>query len=123
MNVLGTCFLRLGKGNTIEIQSQTFEDGFKGFKDMSESAFESLMYDKHRYEPTHLMTGLEFEKDIRDNCFTDYDGYACKVLVDGYNSNLRLSDGSVTSSLFGVSFDVWHELCEKHEIFVDWVNK
>lgn len=71
-----------------------------------------------------FIEGKQFLNDVRNGCLTDYDGCIEHVFVDGYVSNLGLVlAGLRGSERFLVDADVWLELCDEHQILVDWSNK
>ena len=69
------------------------------------------------------MSGERFLHDVRMNILSDFDGYINNVYVDGMVSNLGLSCNGLQSGRWLVDVDLWEELCKKHKIEVDWVNK
>lgn len=70
-----------------------------------------------------LFTGKEFLSMIEDGGIIDYDGDLCNIFVDGYNSNLGIVDKGFCQGKFLVTTEIFRELCDKHDINVNWANK
>lgn len=77
-------------------------------------------YHKNIYD---LMDGVEFYENVNDGGFIDYDGTLAHVFVDGYLSNLGLLLRGISQGDFKVDGDTWLEICEEHEVKVNWANK
>ena len=81
----------------------------------------------YKYEFTKniygLFDGKEFLKSVQDGCIMDDDGHVADVFVDGFESNLGLATNSLTSGGFLVSEEVWEDICNEHNVEVNWVNK
>ena len=69
------------------------------------------------------MDGVEFYENVNDGGFIDYDGTLAHVFVDGYLSNLGLLLRGISQGDFKVDGDTWLEICEEHEVKVNWANK
>lgn len=77
-----------------------------------------LTFDTYDY-----MDGKEFLDYVRSGSIIDYDGSLGEVVVDGYISNLGLAEKGLMQGEFLVSGDVFEEICEDHEVKVNWANK
>lgn len=77
-------------------------------------------YHKNIYD---LMDGIEFYTHVNNGGFIDYDGTLANVFVDGYLSNLGLLLRGISQGKFKVDGETWLEICEEHEVKVNWANK
>ena len=77
-----------------------------------------LTFDAYDY-----MDGKEFLDYVRSGGITDYDGTLGEIVVDGYISNLGLAEKGLMQGEFLVSGNVFEEICEDHEVKVNWANK
>ena len=79
-----------------------------------------MNYEKNIYD---LVTAKKFLRDIRDYSIIDSDGSIADIYVDGYLSNLCLHENGFSQGKFLISGEVLENLCEKHNIVVNWANK
>jgi hypothetical protein len=70
-----------------------------------------------------LMSGKEFYESVDDGGFIDYDGSIAAIYIDGYKSNLGLFHKGINQGSFMVDGDTFLELCDEHDIQVNWANK
>lgn len=71
----------------------------------------------------HKMDGLDFLQAVRRGSFIDYDGTLCDIYVDGYKSNLGLEEEGIHQGDFKVTGKAFEELCNSHDIWVNWANR
>ena len=69
------------------------------------------------------MSGSEFLSSVDSTCIIDDDGLLSEVLVDGFISNLGLSHKHFSQGDFLVTYDVWKNICNNHDVVVNWANK
>lgn len=75
-------------------------------------------------EITDIMTGKEFVEAVDSGSINNDDGFVSEVYVDDYVSNIGLICGGFISGRgFILTKDVFLELCDNHEVYVNWVNK
>lgn len=107
--------------NSIDDIMRRYEKTYKNY--LKNSYIEKICKQKYTYEDCDIMSGIDFLQDVKNNCFSDYDGYIEHVFVDGYKSNLGLLTDNLQSGDFLVTEDVWEKLCVEHDIQVSWCNK
>lgn len=88
------------------------------FEELRQSVIDSL-----NKEDCDLYSGKAFLEMVKSGGITDDDGSLCCVYVDGFISNLGLSDGNFNKGSFMVTAEVWEEICSKYAVVVDWSNK
>lgn len=69
-----------------------------------------------------LIDGKEFLHDIRKKWITNRDGVLRHIFVDGFESNLGISNNDFYQGEFLVTEDSFEELCKKHDIKVHWTK-
>ena len=85
----------------------------KNFEEGSEKTFgEKTIYE--------LYDGKQFLEEIEKGNVIDYKGELLNVFVDGYISNLGLHDENFSQGNFLVDKKTFLELCENHEVKVNW---
>lgn len=70
-----------------------------------------------------LMPGKEFLDAVRSSCIMNDDGILSDIFVDGFVTNLGLSEARFSQGKFLVSGRVFEQFCNEHEVFVNWANK
>lgn len=80
-------------------------------------------YSKREIEEIDFIEGKDFLESVRSYGFIDYDGWISEIIVDGYLSNLGLREARLSSGKFLVGGNLFEEICEQHEVIVNWVNK
>lgn len=70
-----------------------------------------------------LMPGKEFLDAVHSSCITDDDGTLCDIFVDGFATNLGLSEAGFSQGKFLVSGKVFEQFCNEHEVLVNWANR
>lgn len=69
-----------------------------------------------------LIDGKEFLHDVRKKWITNRDGILRHIFVDGFESNLGISNNDFYQGEFLVTEDFFEELCERHDIKVHWAK-
>ena len=69
-----------------------------------------------------LIDGKEFLHDVRKKWITNRDGILHHIFVDGFESNLGISNNDFYQGEFLVTEDCFEELCERHDIKVHWAK-
>ena len=75
------------------------------------------------YQVYDLMSGKKFLDAVRSRCITDDDGILSDIFVDGFDTNLGLSEAGLSQGQFLVSGKVFEQVCNEHEVLVNWANK
>ena len=75
------------------------------------------------YQVYDLMPGKGFLDAVRSSCIIDDDGILSDIFVDGFDTNLGLSEAGLSQGQFLVSGKVFEQLCNEHEVLVNWANK
>lgn len=70
-----------------------------------------------------LMPGSEFLDAVQSNCIMDYDGILSGIFIDGFRTNLGLDEAGLSQGGFLVSGQIFKQLCDEHEVLVNWANK
>lgn len=70
-----------------------------------------------------MLDGREFVGMVDCGLLTDYDGGISAVCIDGYISNLGLKHRGIMSGGFLVDKAMFLDICDKHNVKVNWVNK
>lgn len=79
--------------------------------------------DRYTYDDCDLMSGIEFLESVLDGSITDYDGFIAQIFVDGYKSNLGLCTDNLIDGEFLVDEFTFRDICNEHEVEVNWANK
>lgn len=122
MKASGYIWFRLGSEG-VETLTQSMEDLTSEFTDVMKDAALAYYRNKLTFEEYSIMSGLDFLDDVDSDCIIDEDGSMCQVLVDGYLSNLGLSHKGLCQGSFLVTETIWKDLCNEHDIVVNWANK
>jgi len=93
-----------------------------GDKDFEKVVKESIE-DQYTYENYDIMSGIDFLESVLSGCITDYDGCIAQIFVDGYKSNLGLFTDNLIDGDFLVDEFTFRELCNEHDVKVNWANK
>ena len=78
---------------------------------------------RYTYDNYSLMSGIDFLESVLSGCITDYDGCISQIFVDGYNSNLGLCADNLIDGAFLVDECTFRNICNEHEVKVNWANK
>lgn len=70
-----------------------------------------------------IIEGEEFLSLVNSGDLTDYDGTISQIFVDGYSSNLGLYNSRICQGGFLVDEKIFKEICQKHQVLVNWANK
>lgn len=122
----GFMIFRLGPAG-LESETITADDIVQEF-DTTDSNLLDLLIDevvKNRLtiQEYSLMSGSAFLSSVDSTCIIDDDGLLSEVLVDGFISNLGLSHKDFSQGEFLVTYDVWKNICNNHDVVVNWANK
>lgn len=120
MQAKGYIYYRLGEGG-IEYKTLTVDDIIKdlgSLEELREGVVNSL-----NTVDCDLFSGKEFLEMVKTGCIIDDDGLLGYVYVDGFISNLGLSERNFSQGSFLVTKEVWEEICNEHDVVVDWANK
>lgn len=115
-------------GEIILMQEQCADEILKSFdkdfatrdEDMQKFAYRMCELEANIY---NMMSGKDFLKSVQDHYFIDYDGSLCNIFVDGYMTNLGLAEEGICQGKFLITGDFFKELCESHDVMVNWANK
>ena len=118
---------RLGTAG-LESETVTVDDIAADFANIaSSSTLEGLMdtvvTNRLTVQEYSLMSGSRFLSLVDNTCIMDDDGLISEVIVDGFISNLGLSHKDFSQGEFLVTYDVWKNICNNHDVVVNWANK
>lgn len=108
----------LEKDNIFEERSKYHKDSPEVLEFIKEELDEELSFDIY-----DLMSGSEFVNAIEHGSIIDYDGSLSDIFVDGYKTNLGIADDNFMQGEFLMSTRAFSELCNEHDIKVNWANK
>lgn len=120
MQAKGYIYYRLGKEG-IENKTSTVDDIIEelgSFEYLRQGVIDSL-----NKVDCDLFSGKEFLEMVKSGVIIDDDGMLCNVYVNGFISNLGLSEGHFNQGNFMVTAEVWEKICNKCDVVVDWANK
>lgn len=88
-----------------------------GNSDQVDEAYNSrVIYD--------LIPGLDFLEAVLAGNLINYDGSISGIYIDGYISNVGLAtENGFLKGNFLVDENLFKEICEEHEVYVNWENK
>ena len=123
----GFMIFRLGPAG-LENKTITVYDMAEDFANISDSnmldsLIGGLVKNRLTIQEYSLMSGSEFLSSVDSTCIIDDDGLLSEVLVDGFISNLGLSHKGFSQGEFLVTYDVWKNICNNHDVVVNWANK
>lgn len=123
----GFMIFRLGPAG-LESKTITVDDMVADFADiadsnMLESLIDGLVENRLTIQEYSIMSGSEFLSSVDSTCIIDDDGSISEVIVDGFISNLGLSHKHFSQGDFLVTYDVWKNICNNHDVVVNWANK
>ena len=123
----GFMIFRLGPAG-LESKTVTVDDMAEDFaniadSNMLDSLIGGLVKNRLTIQEYSLMSGSEFLSSVDSTCIIDDDGLLSEVFVDGFISNLGLSHKHFSQGDFLVTYDVWKNICNNHDVVVNWANK
>lgn len=84
---------------------------------------EENVQDYYTFNVGELYEGKEFLRMISEKGIINSDGELIRIFLDGYLTNLGIASNDFYQGNFLVMEDVFEELCEEHDILVEWANK
>lgn len=115
----GFMHFKLNNDYKLVYRVSTIEDITKGLSPIAQEA----IADTFVHPGYDLFSGKEFLKDVRNGCITDNDGILFGIYVDGFYTNLGLDEAGFSQGNFLISDKVFEDLCNSHEVIVNWANK
>lgn len=87
------------------------------------AASEENVREYYTFQVGDLYEGKEFLRMIREKGIMNSDGELIRIFVGGYLTNLGIASNDFYQGNFLIMEDVFEELCEEHDILVEWANK
>lgn len=104
-------------------QITTINDILSHYPEAMQDALKPGIIDTFTRPVYDLMPGDEFLDAVRSTCIMDDDGELADIFVDGFRTNLGLNEDGFSQGRFLVSGKVFEQLCDEHEVLVNWANK
>ena len=104
-------------------QTITIDDMLNHYPEEMRDALKPGVIETLKHPVYDLMSGSEFLDAVRNNCIMDDDGTLSDIFVDGYRTNLGLDEAGLSQGKFLVSGKIFEQLCDEHEVLVNWANK
>lgn len=108
---------------SLAYQTVTVDDMLRQYSEGLHDEIRPEIVKTFTYQVYDLMSGKEFLDAVRSNCITDDDGILSDIFVDGFDTNLGLSEAGLSQGQFLVSGKVFEQVCNEHEVLVNWANK
>lgn len=115
----GFMFFKLDNNYELVYQIITIDDMVKTVSPV----FQEAIADIFIHPAYDLLSGKEFLDYVRNGCITDNDGILSGIYIDGFRTNLGLDEAGFSQGNFLVSDKVFEDLCNSHEVLVNWANK
>lgn len=114
-------FMRFKLDNNYELvyQITTIDDMIKNVS----PSFQKAIADIFIHPAYDLLSGKEFLNHVRSGCITDNDGVLSGIYIDGFHTNLGLDEAGLSQGNFLISGNIFEDLCNNHEVLVNWANK
>lgn len=118
-------FMTFKLDNDFELayQTITIDDMLHHYPEEMRDALKPDVIETLKHPVYNLMTGSEFLDAVRNDCIMDDDGTLSDIFVDGYRTNLGLDEAGLSQGGFLVSGKIFEQLCDEHEVLVNWANK
>lgn len=115
----GFMHFKLDNNYELVYQITTIDDMIKTVS----PAFQEAIADIFIHPVYDLLSGKEFLDHVRSGCITDNDGILFGIYIDGFRTNLGLDEAGLSQGNFLISGNVFEDLCNNHEVLVNWANK
>lgn len=115
----GFMFFKLDNNYELVYQITTIDDMVKTVSPVLQEAIADIFI----HPAYDLLLGKEFLDYVRNGCITDNDGILFGIYIDGFRTNLGLDEAGFSQGNFLVSDKVFEDLCNSHEVLVNWANK
>lgn len=119
----GFMIFKLDDDFNLAYQTDTVDDMLSQYSERLRDAMRPEIVKAFTYQVYDLMSGKKFLDAVRSKCIMDYDGTLSDIFVDGFDTNLGLSEAGLSQGQFLVSGKVFEQLCNEHEVLVNWANK
>lgn len=118
-------FMTFKLDNDFELayQTITIDDMLNHYPEEMQDALKPGVIETLTYPIYDLMTGSEFLDAVRNGCIMNNDGSLSDIFIDGYRTNLGLDEAGLSQGSFLVSGKIFEQLCNEHEVLVNWANK
>lgn len=108
---------------TYQTQTVTLDDILNQYSEELRGIFRPVVAKMFTHSVYDLMSGEEFLDAVRSTCITDDDGTLSDIFVDGFCTDLGLTEAELSQGKFLVSGKVFEKICNEHEVLVNWANK
>lgn len=118
-------FYQLNVNDDFDLAYQTFtlDDMLNQHPEELRDVFRPVVAKMFTHSVYNLMPGEEFLDAVRSTCITDDDGTLSDIFVDGFCTDLGLTEAELSQGKFLVSGKVFEKICNEHEVLVNWANK
>lgn len=118
-------FMTFKLDNDFELayQTVTIDDMLNHYPEEMRDALKPGIIETLTHPVYDLMPGSEFLDAVRSCCIMDDDGTLSDIFVDGFRTNLGLNEAGFSQGSFLVSDKIFEQLCDEHEVLVNWANK
>lgn len=119
----GFMSFKLDDDFNLAYQTDTVDDMLSHYSERLRDEIRPEIVKAFTHQVYDLMSGKEFLDAVRSRCIMDYDGTLSDIFVDGFDTNLGLSEAGLSQGQFLVSGKIFEQLCNEHEVLVNWANK
>lgn len=119
----GFMLFQLDDDFSLAYRTVTVDDMLSQYSEILRDEMRPEIVKTFTYSLYDLMSGKEFLDAVRSSCIIDDDGILSDIFVDGFATNLGLSEAGLSQGEFLVSGKVFEQICNEHEVLVNWANK
>ena len=119
----GFMTFKLNDDFELAYQTITVNDMLSHYPEEMRDALKPGIIETLTYPVYDLMPGKEFLDAVRSTCIIDDDGTLSDIFIDGFRTNLGLDEAGLSQGGFLVSGQIFEQLCDEHEVLVNWANK